>query len=297
MSDRVLVTGAGGFLGRHVTRGLLDGGADVVALTGTRPLPDDLAARCAEVAQVDLGTERVPDRLLAGAGAVAHLAAYVPPDFRDPSHAERCLQVNALATLRLAEQAGDVGLFAYAGGANAYAPADEPVDEEHPLWPTTRAPWYLASKALGELYLEALGYQGGPPVCVLRISTPYGPGMPAGSAVMRFLDAARQGGVLTVAQGGVARADLVHVDDVVAALAAAIEGRVTGTFNVASGRSTSMLELARTAVAVAGAGTLDVQPASAPPASFPPLRIDRAETRLGLRPRSLAEGLRGMLAT
>src|SRR6478752_7600631 len=136
---RLLVTGAGGFLGRHVVAAVADRYA-VVAMVNTRPLPDELASQCDRIVQADVCDRDAVARALDGADLVCHLAAYVPADHTDATVAERCVQTNALATLDLARAALAAGTrrFVYAAAGTVYAPSDRPATEDDPAVPVTR---------------------------------------------------------------------------------------------------------------------------------------------------------------
>ncbi len=299
---KVLVTGANGFLGRRVASALAARGARVRAhgrTMPTSPLPG------VEHVAGDLCDTGSLAGLVDGVDAVCHFAAFTPPNHADSSFAPRCYEVNALVSLRLAEAAleGVRRRFVLASAANAYAvwPQGEaqgrrPVAEDEAPYPAARATFYLASKALAELYLEHLARTRGLLLTSLRISSPYGHGMPQGSVVARFMALAAEGKALTVRDGGLPRADFVWVDDVVDLVVAALDAPGGGTFNAGSGEHTSLLDLARAVQATyadrAVAVTVEPPPLGAEPApSFAAIDIGKAKRAFGYAPRPLAEGL------
>lgn len=294
----VLVTGAGGFLGRHVLNALLSRGDHVVAMTGRRSLDPEVARRCRRVVRGDIRDRHLVTSALAGIDAVCHLAAYIPPRHDDPVCARACLEVNALGALVIAEEAAaaGVGTVVYASSAQGYAPSPEPADEDRAQWPSGRATYYLASKLVGELYVAHVGSAAGVGVVRLRLSSVYGPGM-VGGAVRTFLDRALAGQPIVVEHGGLPCTDFVFVRDAAECFARAVHSGEPGAYNVGSGHSCSLAELAVTVkAATASSSPITIQPPTGrQPAGFAPLSVARARAKLAFRPCPLSEGLGAMI--
>jgi UDP-glucose 4-epimerase len=293
---RVLVTGAAGFLGRHLLAELPGGGCEVIALVHRNRLPESLRAQVLCVLEGDVRDSAIWSDVVSQVDAVCHFAAYIPPDYEDPSHAEACFQVNSLATLEMARLALNSRKcrFIYASAGNAYAYANRAAAEESSLYPADRATYYLTSKIAGELYIEHLRRLAGLESFCFRISTPYGFGMAEKSVVAHFMRRAAAGLPLEVLHGGVSTYDFVHAEDVARLVAAALRGGEPGVYNVGSGAAHSLVELARAvADTYPGRGiSIEVKPAgSLVPASFAPLSIDKATRMWGYHPMSLREGL------
>jgi UDP-glucose 4-epimerase len=247
---RVVVTGGAGFIGAHLCRALASRGDDVVAF-------DDLSTGRAEaVAGLPLRVGDVLDQaaladVVGGADAVVHLAARssVPRSIDDPVGAMR---VNAGGAVALASVARAVGLrrLVYASSSSVYG--DDPVlprREDRPLQPLSP---YAASKAAAEWVFRGLSMASDTSTVGLRFFNVYGPGQraegPYAQAVPRFLAAALAGRPATLFGDGRDTRDYSFVEDVVAAVIAAVDrapsvsGRV---FNVAGGVETSTLALHR----------------------------------------------------
>jgi UDP-glucose 4-epimerase len=293
---RVLVTGAAGFLGRHVLASLSAAGHDVIALVHKTALPESPETRSARVITGDLNDAGTWRDAVSAAGCVCHFAACIPPDYEDPGYAGACLQANALATLELARAASQGGnrRFIYASAGNAYVFNGMIADERTPLYPADRATWYLASKITGEVYVEHLRRVAGLQAICLRIATPYGFGMAEKSAVAHFMKRASAGLPLEVRDGGIPLYDFVHAADVARMVAAAVTAGPSGVYNVGSGVAHSIAGLAQ-AVAETWADrniTVEIKPPAGPAvAGFGALSVKKATETWGYRPVSLREGL------
>ena len=295
---RVLVTGAGGFLGRALTRALVQAGHFVTGLV-RRPIDIPPNDRLRWV-QGDIADLNLLAPLVEQSDAVCHLAAFIPSNQEDLAQARTCMEVNALATLHLADLVAQKSgrRLVYLSGSNAYAQPRESaaLAESHALYPCGFASYYLTSKVAGEVFVEHLRMTRGLEAISLRVSTPYGPGMPAKSVVHRFMTNAIAGLPLEVWDGGLSTFDFVYVDDVIEVIVNAVGSGPAGIYNVGSGVATSLLDLAR---AVADAFPerkipIDVRPPSNPPAlrpNFPAIDPSKILGMWSLKPRPLAGGL------
>jgi UDP-glucose 4-epimerase len=289
MSGIIVVTGASGFIGRRLVARLVADGRSVRALVRD---PSALEAGPGlEVVRWELGAPAPLD----GAAAVIHGAAYRPPRFGDPGEAGNCMTHNALGTLSLVEAAAEasVGRFVYLSAGNVYVPRGRPSTEDDPIWPSHRAPYYLGSKICGEFFVSAAADAGRIEAVRLRPSAVYGPGMPPG-LVPTFLAGLRAGTGITVADGGVYAADLVHVDDVVSAIVASLSPPANGAYNIGSGATVTALQIAEVACDLLGIEreVIDVLPPRKDPPGFAALDITRAKAELGFEPRPFRTGLR-----
>jgi UDP-glucose 4-epimerase len=280
---RVLVTGAGGFLGRWVVRGLAEAGHAPVAVVRAGGAPP----RSAERIEADL---REPGALLRACPhppeTVVHLAAQLPPAFTGPA-----ADAAGEATRRMdAEVFGACAAWGapavYASGTSLYAPGDgTPRDESAPVAPLGP---YLEAKRAGERAgAEALD-RAGAPFCVLRISAPYGPGQAAATVLRRFVELALAGEPLRFHGSGSREQDFTWAADAAACVEAAVALRAGGVYNVASGAPVTMRELARRVVAAVPGSASEVCPSGQPdPQEGATARFDvrRAARELGWAPR------------
>jgi GDP-4-dehydro-6-deoxy-D-mannose reductase len=257
---RVLVTGAKGFVGRHLC-GVLEARGHVVIGAGR-------AAERGDVLPLDLldsvNIRGVVD--VARPDAVAHLAAqsFVPEAIADPWATH---DINAGGTLRLLEAvraARDAGgadpRILIAGSAEVYGPHPPAAQPLRETTATRPANPYAASKIAAEAYAIAAAGAYGMRTLVTRAFNHIGPGQDE-----RFAAASFALGLARIAAGGDplllvgnldAERDFLDVRDVVAAYVALLESSapVGEIYNVASGRAVAMKELLRQLVTIARVG-------------------------------------------
>ena len=172
---KVLVTGATGFLGRHVTRALVEAGHDVRVLVRRE------SKRLSGVEQVkgDIDDAGSLARALAGREQVHHLAGLVS---RDPKDASRMMRVHVDGTRRLLEAAVQAGvgrvILASSSGTVGVSKDPDFVATEDSPWaiPVAKGwPYYLSKIYQEQVALEA-ARGSGPEVVILNPTLLLGPG-------------------------------------------------------------------------------------------------------------------------
>jgi GDP-4-dehydro-6-deoxy-D-mannose reductase len=247
---KALVTGAGGFVGRHLVRELRDAGWRV--LTSDRRGPVDVPG--------DLLT--VPLRGVS-VDVVFHLAGFANPSasISDPSDA---WAGNAVATQRVAREIR-AGRIVVASTGQVYGPRSDHPTESAPTSPRTP---YSASK----LCAEALALSSGKEVVILRPYNHTGPGQSDAYVcpwIARQIATAEAGrGPRLVKIGALEpRRDFFDVRDMARAYRLAAEKATPGeVYNVATGRPVSIGQILRLLLAEsrvpmsvsAGKGVADV---------------------------------------
>jgi len=297
MARRLLIAGADGFIGQNMIPAALECGWTVTSLAHDAQKLAHIDSPHLTVVEWCIDNLAPVKDFLPEVDAVAHLAAFIPPDFRDPTYAELCFQINALGAQAMLQAAleAHVPRFIYYSSGNAYAPQNRLAKEDDPLYPARRAPYYLASKIAGEIFNEHYRLAHCLPTTTLRLSAVYGPGMRDNEVLPIFVRRAQSGQLLEINDGGRHRVDFVSVQDVIQATFKVIEAGADGIFNVGSGRQTSVLELAQVVVRVCGADPdlLHVHPPVGNyQAAFSGLDIVKAQTILDYHPLSLEDGVR-----
>jgi len=239
---RVLVTGAAGFLGRHIAKRFRDSGWDVTGF--------DLAIfeePGVVSLQGDLTESASIEQAVASADVVAHVGAigdvYLAGE--QPALAAR---VNVVGTANVVEAAARYdSRVVYASTWEVYGePEREPIDEDHPTMPDHP---YSITKLAGESLILTASDLSGVSSVALRLGTAYGSGLRPNSVFRIFLDKARQGEPITIQGDGTQGRQFTHASDIAGAFLLAAESTVSGiALNVVAPETTSIKELAEAIV-------------------------------------------------
>jgi len=179
-NSRVLVTGADGFIGSHLTEQLVASGARVRALSLYNSFNDwgwlEQVACLKEIEVVtgDIRDAHFCDQLTRGIDIVFHLAALIPIpySYRAP---DSFVDTNVKGTLYLCQAARGNGVkrFVQTSTSEVYGTAQYvPIDEKHPLQPQSP---YSATKIASDCMALSFYYSFGFPVVVARPFNTYGP--------------------------------------------------------------------------------------------------------------------------
>ncbi|MGH2706006.1 MAG: GDP-mannose 4,6-dehydratase [Actinomycetota bacterium] len=288
---RVLVTGAGGFVGHHLIADLGHAGHEVVACSLHAFEAEAASAieafdlRDAEATGAVIGRHE-PD-------AVIHLAAQasVPRSWEAPAET---YEINVVGTSNLLEGVRNrpETRVLLVGSAQVYGSAgsNRPLTESDPLHPPSP---YAVSKAAGELIGMLYHRELGVSVLAARPFNHTGPGQGEGYAVGHFCaqitDISRGRNPLMRVGRLDSRRDFLDVRDVVAAYRLLIEGGDGGeVYNVASGEAVLIGDLLKILLDVAGlSGRVEVVEEAPPRAGDPQILVgDSSKIReaVGWRP-------------
>ena len=328
-AERILVTGAAGFIGMHVARRLLAQGHHVFGLDNLNPYYDPglKAARIAQLTQLpnfrfeqmDIVDRKSMTRLFAAHrfSHVVHLAAQagVRHSLNDP-HAYA--DANIIGFLNVLEGCREVGsrhlLYASSSsvyGANTRMPFRTSDNVDHPL------NLYGATKKANELMAHAYAHLFAIPATGLRFFTVYGPWGRPDMAMWLFVDAIMRGRPIKLFNNGRMRRDFTYIDDVVEAmvrlvpLPAAANSAWSGdapdpatsrapwrTYNIGNGAPVEVLEVVRLIEQAVGKTAirefLPIQPGDVP-ATY--ADVTDLERLVDFRPNTaIAEGIERFVA-
>lgn len=245
-----LVTGGAGFIGSHLVEALLARGDRVRVFdnfsTGHRQnVPRHQSV---ELVEGDLTDAAAVLRAVAGVDCIFHEAALasVPRSIERPLDTHAACVTGTLIVLDAARRAG-VRRVVYAASSSAYGDKATSSKRESDL-PGPLSP-YAAAKLAAEYYCQAFAHSYGIETVALRYFNVFGPrqdpNSPYSAVIPLFVTAMLAGRQPTIHGDGRQSRDFTFVANVVAGnLLAADAPNVSGrVFNVANGRSTTLLEL------------------------------------------------------
>jgi dTDP-glucose 4,6-dehydratase len=307
-SHTVLITGAAGFIGSHLTERCVALGARTRALVrynsanawgclNASPVKNDI-----DVFLGDLRDIESLRQALRGVDIVYHLGALIaiPYSYQAP---RSYVQINIEGTFNVLQAARDanVGLVVQTSTSEVYGTARYvPINEEHPL--QGQSP-YSASKIAADKLAEAFYCSFGLPVATIRPFNTYGPRQSARAVIPTIITQALTQPAIRLGNLTPTR-DLNYVADTVAGFIAMAEcpQAIGQVVNIGSGHEISIGELAQTIMALLGQEKpieSDEQRSRPKESEVERLCADnrKATTLLGWRPHhSLKDGLAQTIA-
>ncbi len=306
----VLVTGAAGFIGSHLTDRLLAEGWRVIGLDNFCDFYDPAVKRRNLVQaraqpRFTLVEADIRDRARVQEvfqqhrpQAVVHLAAMagVRPSIENPAY---YTAVNLDGTVNLLDGAVAVGTqrFVFASSSSVYGnnqkvPFAEEDRVDHPISP------YAATKKAGELLCHAYFHLHKLPLTCLRFFTVFGPRQRPDLAIAKFLNLVSQGRPIPVFGDGSTSRDYTYIGDIISGVMAALErcGRFGGgyrVYNLGGNHPASLTDLIATVEKVVGRpAVIDRKPMQPGDVERTWADLTRARTELDYAPHtSLLEGI------
>ena len=255
---RVLVTGAGGFIGSHLAERLVELGASVRALVHYNALgtwgwlDQSELAQDMEVVPGDICDRDCVHEAVRGCDVVFHLAALIaiPYSYRAP---ESYVRTNVIGTLNVVQAARELGTsrVVHTSTSEVYGTARYvPIDEKHPL--QGQSP-YSASKLSADKMAESFHLSFDVPLVTVRPFNTFGPRQSARAVIPTIITQCLVGDVVRLGSTRPTR-DLNFVGNTVDGfLKAAAEPKAIGrTINLGSGREISVGDLARLIAEIMG---------------------------------------------
>ncbi|PVX24766.1 MAG: hypothetical protein CW691_06645 [Candidatus Bathyarchaeum sp.] len=252
---KIVVTGGAGFIGSNLCRALLQQGAKVTAFdnlySGKIEFIEDLMDKGLNFVQGDIRDSVALEKATKNCKVIIHLAAQTSVPFSMENPKEDC-EINVVGTVNVLEAAKKAGArVVFSSSCAVYGnPEKRPTPETYPTHPIA---FYGLTKLLGENYCRFYQENYGLEVVMFRIFNVYGPD--CHGAIYDFLNKLRKSpDKLEVLGTGKQSRDFVYVSDMVNAIlkAATIPEAAGHVFNIGTGTTTSVAELAKMLVDILG---------------------------------------------
>lgn len=260
---RVLVTGADGFIGSHLTERLAGAGAELTALSCYNSfdshgwlddLPDATRARL-QLVRGDIRDPGFVRGIVHGQDVVFHLAALIAIPYSYVA-AHSYVETNVVGTLNVLEAARDAGVrrIVHTSTSEVYGSAiTMPIEESHPL--QGQSP-YSASKIGADMMAEAFARSFNLPVAILRPFNTFGPRQSERAVIPTVLRQMLDPACEAVEMGDLSTVrDFTFVEDTAAAFMAigSAPGITFGRpYNAGSGKAVTVGELIEIAAELTG---------------------------------------------
>jgi NAD dependent epimerase/dehydratase len=294
---QVLVTGAGGFIGSHLTERLLTEGARVRAFVRYNSrqdigllslLPDHLVGNL-EIVAGDLRDADAIRGASRDCDTIFHLGALISIPY-SYVHPREVIETNVMGTVNILMAARDLGVrrVVQTSSSEVYGTAlYTPIDEAHPL--QGQSP-YSASKIGADKIAESFYRTYELPVVILRPFNTYGPRQSTRAVIPTIITQALGGGVIRLGDL-TTRRDFTYVADTVAGFlaAASSEAAVGQEVNIGNDEDITIGDLAQMICRLSGVeARVEVDPSRLRPAASEVRRLhasaERAGSLLGWQP-------------
>ena len=253
MGEKVIVTGAAGFIGSHLCERLLGEGREVLAIDSFTDYysPERKRTHIAScldnerftLIEEDLNKADLP-ALFRGAGAVFHLAAQAGVRRSWGAEFNHYTEANILATQKILEalRAAEGVRLIHSSSSSVYGETNDlPMLENNALRPISP---YGATKLSAEHLCELYRINFGIEYTALRYFTVYGPRQRPDMAFSRFVTSALEGGRIEIYGDGKQTRDFTYVSDAVEANMLAYRyGGGERIFNIGGGSRISIIEV------------------------------------------------------
>jgi len=221
---RVLVTGADGFMGSHLTEKLLGMGADVSvfvrgnSINGTYKYTLKNLSRIQDKIKILTGNIGSTDSIKLieknDPEIIFHLAAdaYVPNSFEHPLEVMETNVIGTLNVLHASMKLPSIQQIVCTSSSEIYGSAvSASIDEKHPLNPTSP---YAASKAAADRYCFSYWNTYKLPIAIIRPFNTFGP-RHTYDVIPKFIKLALKNQDLTIYGSGTQTRDFTYVDDMI----------------------------------------------------------------------------------
>lgn len=242
MNDRVLITGASGFIGRYVAEEALRRGYRVTGVDRNPRHPAGIAFLEADIRDKDRMAQAME-----GQDSVIHLAA-VTSNVEFMRNPMECYEINVNGFLNVIDAAAKSGCkrFVYASSAAVYA---DSFSEDTVIDVRKHGNHYAKTKIMNEMVARSYEHIHKMRTTGLRFFNVYGNGENEkgdyASIVTIFLKAKKKGEPLAVYGDGTQSRDLIHVSDAARITVSLLEKGLEDIYNVGTGASTAFTVIAQ----------------------------------------------------
>lgn len=302
---KVLVTGGAGFIGSHLTEGLIQAGHQVVVLDDlSSGHESNLAAVRSQITliQGNITDSKAVADAVQGVEVVFHLAALpsVQKSVEAPLLSHDACATGTLIVLEAARHA-KVRRLVFAASSSAYG--DTPGALRHESDPLVALSPYAAAKLAGEHYCKAFTASYGFETVRLRFFNIFGPRQdpknPYTGVIALFINAMTHGKQPTIFGDGLQTRDYVYVLNAIQAVMKAADApkAVGNVYNIGVGGNTTLLDLMNGLNELLGTNIKPVfQPARAGDIRHSQANIDAARADLSYAPvYTFMQGLKATL--
>lgn len=295
---KILITGAGGFLGKHLTRQLAGSGHEVTAIVRKNPPAYDadfFSSGNVRLLNFDLAN---PDFRLLPNGIEAIYSLAQSSNFRIfPEKAEDIFTVNVSANLKLLQWAVGQGVkkFVYASSGGIYGgKRGSTFQETDSLAVDSPLGFYLGSKLCAEILIQ--NYRHFFHTCaILRPFFIYGPGQRKDMLLARLIESIDSGKAVQLQGDNGLRLNPVYIDDASYAFSRALNLHGSHVINVAGPDVLTLREICEKIGYLLGKSPAFEQ-GSGMPADYIGV-IDSSIAKLGLQLTNFDQGIRAMINT
>ncbi|MEK7376605.1 MAG: NAD-dependent epimerase/dehydratase family protein [Candidatus Margulisiibacteriota bacterium] len=227
----ILITGSGGFIGKHLSLKLKRAGHKVYGF-------DKINGQ--DLLKIKSIRSHISKNKI---GLAYHLAAEADLN-KARKNPYNCINLNIVSTINIAQVCWEYKIpLIYISTDCVYGnqktfPSDEDNTKENP------AEIYALTKLSGEMAVKAFG-DVGLQWKIARIPTTYGEGMRQALAVYVFLDQALKGKPMTIHGTGKQTRELAYIEDTVAGLVSLLKAPENQIYNISSGEEISVLEMVK----------------------------------------------------
>ena len=245
---KILITGGAGFIGSHTVKELISRGHDVVVFDDLSIGKREYIPKEVEFIKGDITKYKDLQMVPKDIEGVIHLAAKisVAESFDKPELYEKVNVIGTINLLKLIPKTNVKNLVFSSSAAVYGSPKRIPIKENFKLSPQSP---YAITKVCDERYIQLYSNVYGFNATTLRYFNVYGPGQdpnsPYSGVITIFEERAKKNYPLIIYGDGNQTRDFIHVKEVAKINAIMIENGVHGTFNVGTGKETSINELAR----------------------------------------------------